>query len=582
MKDLILRQNFLKIVLSLGMVVLLTFSIYYWSIGWWQMAALEIVGVFMLLVAFVGVRLGNYLWPAILGWTGIFGIMVMLLLTGGISGTGIIWWGMMPVIGFVMFGVIGGLICMGVILLTFILVWISSMLGIYEFFYSTVYLRQTLMMLMVEGVIVYYFEQTATETRRAVELQAEELARENELRKQAQSDLQVKIDELNKQKSKQDQIRTAMINLLEDEKELEEELKKEKKNVERQVSARTSELRAVIDSINRGLIVVDRNRNIVLKNKVIDTMIVDKPNCTYGDIVEFLGTQIDVEEMVKQGFDQKKDISSGSELYDTRYLHVHTVPVLQNEQVFSVAIFVKDVTEALALARSRDEFFSIASHELRTPLTAIMGNTALIKEYNKKELENPELKEMIDDIHESSERLITIVNDFLNVSRLEMKKIEFKIENVDLAKLAQDTIDEFVAGGSLGGNQIELKMKKKEQYSAMADSDRLKQVLINLVANAIKFTKKGTITIELQREEEKILLYVKDNGSGIPKDQQSLLFHKFQQAGSSLYTRDTTKGTGLGLYISKLLMTGMKGDIWLESSTKGKGSVFAISLPAVV
>ena len=112
-----------------------------------------------------------------------------------------------------------------------------------------------------------------------------------------------------------------------------------------------------------------------------------------------------------------------------------------------------------------------------------------------------------------------------------------------------------------------------------ADKDRTRQTLINLIGNGLKFTEKGGVTVSVKKDSISACCYVKDTGRGIPVENQKLLFRKFQQAGSSIYTRDTTKGTGLGLYISKLMIEGMNGRIWLDSSYDGKGSTFAFCLP---
>ena len=120
----------------------------------------------------------------------------------------------------------------------------------------------------------------------------------------------------------------------------------------------------------------------------------------------------------------------------------------------------------------------------------------------------------------------------------------------------------------------------KKELWVMADKDRLKQVLINMIGNAFKFTETGGVYFEkFDSKDGTVSVDVRDTGSGIAVEQQPLLFRKFQQAGDSLYTRDTSKGTGLGLYISKLLIEGMKGSIGLRTSALKKGSVFYFSLP---
>ena len=113
----------------------------------------------------------------------------------------------------------------------------------------------------------------------------------------------------------------------------------------------------------------------------------------------------------------------------------------------------------------------------------------------------------------------------------------------------------------------------------MGDDDRIKEVVLNLLTNAIKFSDAGTISITGEVGSKEVTIRVSDEGKGIPAANQNRLFRKFQQASNNILTRDTTRSTGLGLYISKLIMEGMNGKIYLERSEENKGSTFAISLP---
>jgi len=175
--------------------------------------------------------------------------------------------------------------------------------------------------------------------------------------------------------------------------------------------------------------------------------------------------------------------------------------------------------------------------------------------------------------------LITIVNDFLNTSRLEQGKLEFKLAAFDLSDLVNEVIEEFRAGDATA--KIPIVTHLGAVPEAMADRDRLKEVLINLIGNSIKFTEIGTVKVSLKMENERLKLSVKDTGRGIPQESQGLLFHKFQQASNNILTRDSTRSTGLGLYISKLLVTGMGGEIFLEKSAAGKGATFSVLIPTV-
>ena len=233
------------------------------------------------------------------------------------------------------------------------------------------------------------------------------------------------------------------------------------------------------------------------------------------------------------------------------------------------------------MARSKDEFFSIASHELRTPLTSIRGNSRMILDYYKDVLiKDTPLKEMVEDVYSSAVRLIEIVNDFLDLSRLEQGKMVFTYLPVSLQAVIESVVQEMQV--VLSDKNLYLKMDAPTFDSlpkVWADEDRLKQVVYNLIGNAAKFTDNGGITLKAQVIGTIIKVLVIDTGRGMTPESQQLLFHKFQQASSSTLTRDSTRGTGLGLYISKMMVESMGGTIDLEKSTEAEGSIFSFTVP---
>ncbi len=247
--------------------------------------------------------------------------------------------------------------------------------------------------------------------------------------------------------------------------------------------------------------------------------------------------------------------------------------------MLGTVILLEDLTERIVMERSRDEFFSIASHELRTPLTAIRGNTKMMQDYYPEQFKDPQLKEMLSDIHDSSIRLIEIVNDFLDTSRLEQGKIQFRPTVFNPVNLVEQVLKEYRAGGISPGLYLKFSAPKADPQSVMADFDRLKQVIINLIGNGLKYTDKGGITVSIENVPGFVEIAVTDTGHGIPEDSQHLLFRKFQQTSNNILTRDSTRSTGLGLYISKLIMTSMEGHIRLDRSQIDKGSTFVISIP---
>ncbi len=349
-------------------------------------------------------------------------------------------------------------------------------------------------------------------------------------------------------------------------------------------------LKASINSMPFGFAIVNPENEIVFHNAVLAHLmnrdIPDTPAASRR-VLEAVSTEykatIDLLSCLKTTLDSRQPTEHGVEI-GPRFFRFFFAPIIDEvdgaEQAIGTVMVMEDTTEARAMERSRDEFFSIASHELRTPLTAIRGNSKMIIDYFGDQLKDPSLKEMVGDIHESSLRLITIVNDFLDTSRLEQGKMVFKKESLNLPDLMAKTIREFDADDTRNGNVLEFKPADTPIPAVMADAERVQQIIINLLSNAFKFTDKGVVTIALGLSgPDKIKISVADTGKGIPMESQHLLFHKFQQASNNILTRDNTRSTGLGLYISKLMAEGMGGRLYLESTEVDKGSVFALELP---
>lgn len=427
--------------------------------------------------------------------------------------------------------------------------------------------------------------------------------------KDTQKILQSQIKEIEKQNIELVKAKDATLRLLDKQKIIEEELKKQKAQVEDKVKERTKDLEektlalknaqneissgwlqlqeekarltASINSLPKGFIITDLNKNVITANIHVDS-ILGRLNglWTIGEIQKRIGPSINFEEILEKSFSSNKVQKVGEIQFGEKFLRVLVLPIIQDYSKKSIGavILIEDVTEEKVLARSRDEFFSIASHELRTPLTSIRGNTSLIQQYYSKLLKDKNLKEMIDDIYDSSTRLIQIVNDFLDVSRIEQGRLEYKIEKVDILKLVEEVVQELKTNASEKGLDLSIE-NKATQKNAQIDRDRSKQIIFNLIGNAIKYTEAGSVKIVIESTKTKINVKILDTGRGIPVESRSLLFRKFQQASNNLFTRDTTKGTGLGLYISKILARGMKGDVDLLESEEGKGSTFVFSVP---
>jgi len=356
-------------------------------------------------------------------------------------------------------------------------------------------------------------------------------------------------------------------------------------NSGRKLGEEHARLQASINSLNLGFLMMAKNGTIMSYNPALIRLLGlagDSSNLSLDQIHHRL-VDFQLSDVIKSCLDTGAPFSADDITHGNRSLSIIGAPIhLARGEIIGSVIIVEDVTEVQNLARSKDEFLSIASHELRTPLTAIRGNSSMILEFYKETLlKEPELKEMMEDMQSSSVRLIEIVNDFLDATRLEQGKMVYKNSQFDLDKLIESVVYE-----------SEVVVKDKQLYltyahdtldtlpPVWADSDKTKQVIFNLVGNAMKFTEHGGITIDaISPSAEYIKVVVTDTGRGIAPEGQALLFHKFQQTGDSLLTRDTTRGTGLGLYISKLFIEAMGGELKLEHSKLGEGTAFSFTLP---
>jgi signal transduction histidine kinase len=361
-----------------------------------------------------------------------------------------------------------------------------------------------------------------------------------------------------------------------------------------QLIASTSRAYSFLDSIHKGFMMCDTSGEIVLTNGSLRQMLATKDSAAAVSLsTETVSAMFDpgvrFKERILQCLKSSKPSQQNEVNFGGLVLRLNFAPLLNDagsasQQLLGVVILVEDITEQKVLERSKDEFLSIASHELRTPLTAIRGNASLIKKYYGASITDPDMTEMIDDIHEGAVRLIGIVNDFLDVAAIEQGKIEMHPETFALADVMSEVVRELE--GLCNDKNLQLRSDQSVQAAPVvtADKQRIKQVIINLVGNAVKFTDEGSITISIWSDAQFVHTVVTDTGKGMSEENQKLLFRKFQQAGTSLLTRDTTKGTGLGLYISKLIVKLSGGTIGLQSSTLGGdgmsgGSAFAFSLP---
>jgi signal transduction histidine kinase len=232
------------------------------------------------------------------------------------------------------------------------------------------------------------------------------------------------------------------------------------------------------------------------------------------------------------------------------------------------------------LDQQKSEFISLASHQLRGPLTAIKGYASLILEGDCGPISN-DVKESVQTIFKSTEALVIVVGDYLDISRIEQGRMKYDFSDFDLKVLVETVINEMTPTVKLASLDISFDVKLEADHMVHADQGKIKQVITNLIDNAVKYTKKGSIHISLAKEDtkKKLLISIKDTGVGIPPEVLPRLFEKFTRAEDA--NKTNIMGTGLGLYVAKKMIEAHKGKVWAESEGKGKGSSFFIELDAL-
>ena len=226
----------------------------------------------------------------------------------------------------------------------------------------------------------------------------------------------------------------------------------------------------------------------------------------------------------------------------------------------------------------KDEFVSVASHELRTPMTAIKSYLWMALA-GKGGVISEKLRLYLDRAYNSTDRLIKLVNDMLNISRIESGRMSFHFAESNIIEMVNQMVDEVKPRADELGLTIIVEKANTILPTVLADKDKMSEVLINLVGNSLKFTPKGgTIKITFELNDETVVVHIADNGAGVTPNDLPRLFTKFGLMEHSYVHNKTSQGTGLGLYICKNIIDLHKGKIWAYSEVANKGAVFSFTL----
>lgn len=357
----------------------------------------------------------------------------------------------------------------------------------------------------------------------------------------------------------------------------EELLKKEKKETE-----------TLLQSLTDGVVTLDQQGTIIAFNKAAEEtsgfMVNDVVGKNIDDILHFYDGQEIIpffvynqqsESMIRKFHEKGLHLARKDGIKISLTLTI--TPVLFEDKKTGFIIAFHDLSQEQELEEMKLDFVSMAAHELRTPLTAIRGYASILDMQNARDL-NESGKQLLKRVVVSSETLGNLIENLLSVSRIERSMFSVNARPVDLATTIKNSVDNVRQQAHTKNQTIDL-MLPDELPVVVADAFRIGQVVLNLVANAVNYTQeKGTITVKAERKDNLLYVSVSDNGPGIPPDALQKLFTKFFRVSGVL--EQGSKGTGLGLYISKSIIEMHRGKIWAES-TIGHGSTFIFTLPIV-
>ncbi len=338
-------------------------------------------------------------------------------------------------------------------------------------------------------------------------------------------------------------------------------------------------LSQAVEALADGVLMVDKQYEVIIANKKLCELLSIVENPKIFDIVNALSGNFDIRGKMEEATSSATPMVPWEITIGEKVLQVFVSKVLdrQNDKILGVVVLFHDISDTKTLERLRQDFMAMMVHELRAPLTSIRSTVEMMKAQDPEKLNALEFNKQLAVIDSTSQTMLELVGDLLDVAKVEAGKFDVICDAGDIGEVILDRIETFKAQAEQKGLLIKPEIVKGMPL-AWFDKVRMKQVLNNLLSNAIKYTDSGQITVKATHEVVDgnvidILVSVADTGIGIDGEQKVRLFSKFGQleAGRS---RGKLSSTGLGLYITKKIIEESGGKIWVESKGADLGSTF--------
>lgn len=339
----------------------------------------------------------------------------------------------------------------------------------------------------------------------------------------------------------------------------------------------------IVDIAPIGILTFDYDEKILIINQQMAFYFGKSPKELVGENAKAVLSEINPEILII--IDAVKNRKSVYEEFfpclfsDTKFFFNIKGVVLPDQGllIFENVTGIKEYQDELkSLDKAKNEFISIASHDLRTPITAIRGYLDMVLKGEVGIISTPKMKEYLDLARIGALRLNDLVEDILSVSRIEQKRMKFNLISLDINQVASQIVMQYSAEAQKKGLNLTINKPAEPLPPVQGDINRVSEILTNLVDNAMKFTQTGGITLKINPQKNHIRIDCIDTGIGISAEDQKKIFQKFVQVNASASSQ--SKGTGLGLYISKMMVEKMGGKIDINSQPN-KGSDFFFTLP---
>jgi PAS domain S-box-containing protein len=352
------------------------------------------------------------------------------------------------------------------------------------------------------------------------------------------------------------------------------------------LASEKGKLSAVIYSLSDGVITVGLEGNLLVYNPAVITILEMNPKVflekklSMFDIVDSLAGKVDIRTKIEQALAEDKAVVVPEVILKNKALELTVTPVKNdNGEKIGASVVFHDITTEKSLEKLRQEFTAMMVHELRAPLTAVRWSSeSLIKNLSASQpgMDQAKIKDTVVTIETASNNMLELVNDLLDVAKIEAGKFELNLQEYDIVEVVKEQVKAFTP--QAGAKHLALEVTAPEKFKLKFDRVRISQVLGNLISNAIKYSDAGQIQLNVSSDPggQQLVVSVKDTGIGIAREDLGDLFSKFKQLKSFDKSR---KGTGLGLVVSKGIIDSHNGKIWAESAGENLGSTFYFSLP---